>query len=335
MSSPGGAPAGTWCVIGGAGYIGAHVVAALCAHGTPVTVIDDLSTGVARRLPPEVTCHRMSVLDTAAVAEVLAREAVTGVIHLAAKKAVGESVAQPVRYYAENVGGVISLLTAMATAGVPHIVYSSSAAVYGTSCASHIEESAEPRPESPYGQTKLIGEWLLAAAAQPADLRWVALRYFNVAGAASAELGDTSVNNLIPLTFRNLTSGRRPELFGDDYPTPDGSCVRDYIHVADLATAHVLAAAALESGGVTAEILNVGTGRGSSVIEVFDVVARVLGRTDGYATLPRRPGDPPSLVASVERIGERLGWRAQLDLADMVASAWTAWCHRADPGGGL
>jgi len=337
------APVGTWCVTGGAGYIGAHVVAALQACGTPVVVLDDLSTGSPSRIPAGVPLIHASVLDTAAVAAALTAHGVTGVIHLAAKKAVGESVSLPLHYYAENVSGMIELLQAMAGAGVRRIVYSSSAAVYGSATAAAaaglitpgapIGEEVPASPESPYGQTKLIGEWLLAAAGSPEAARaagvpplaWVALRYFNVAGAGRPDLGDTSVNNLIPLTFRNLDLGRRPQLFGVDYPTPDGSCIRDYIHVADLAAAHVLAAAGLETGAVTGEVLNVGTGRGSSVIEVFRVIAATVGGTDDYDVVARRAGDPPALVAAVERIRTRLGWRAEQDLTAMVHSAWEAW----------
>jgi len=210
---------------------------------------------------------------------------------------------------------MVSLLQAMADAATPCMVYSSSAAVYGEPPWSPISEDSPLTPLSPYGETKVIGEWMVrdeaVARADSTPLSWVTLRYFNVAGAGSPELGDTSANNLIPMVF------------GSDYPTHDGSCVRDYIHVSDLAAAHVAAAALCESGGVAA-VFNVGTGVGSSVLEVMGAVSDVVGRDVGAVAVDRRAGDPPELVASVDRISAELGWSAQRDLRDMVASASAA-----------
>lgn len=310
-----------WLLTGGAGYIGAHVARDLLASGREVTILDDLSTGLRSRIPDGAEFVEASVLDTDALRHAL--DGVTGVIHLAAKKAVGESVEQPLFYYRENVGGMVSLLQAMADAGTPCIVYSSSAAVYGEPPWSPISEDSPLAPLSPYGETKVIGEWMVRDEAAARPLSWVSLRYFNVAGAGSPDLGDTSVNNLIPMVFAALDRGEAPQVFGTDYPTYDGSCVRDYIHVSDLAAAHVAAAELAERGGIAA-VFNVGTGVGSSVLEVMGAVSEVIGRDVGAVPVARRAGDPPELVASVDRIGAELGWSAQRDLRDMVRSAWDA-----------
>jgi UDP-glucose 4-epimerase len=313
----------TWLVTGGAGYIGAHVVRSLLASGREVVVYDDLSTGLLSRVPTTVPVVEADVSDRAELQSALAAFAVDGVVHLAAKKAAGESVDLPLLYYRENVGGMLALLEAMQAAGTRRLVYSSSAAVYGDPDRNPVDEDAALRPESPYGETKVVGEWLCRDAGIAWDLSWSALRYFNVAGAGSDELGDTSVNNLIPMVFDALAAGRRPCIFGDDYPTPDGTCVRDYIHVVDLAEAHVAAAAACERGQ-RRDVLNVGRGQGSSVREVMDEIGRVLGRDLDPEVGPRRPGDPPSSFAATQRIERELGWRASRDLAQMVASAWSA-----------
>ena len=314
----------TWLLTGGAGYIGAHVLRTLQASGRYVVVLDDLSTGLARKVPKGVPLVQANVADRAVVAAALREYDVTGVVHLAAKKAVGESVERPEYYYRENVDGMLSLLEAMAEVGTRCFVYSSSAAVYGTPAAQFVAEDASRNPESPYGQTKVVGEWITSNAAVNRDLSWISLRYFNVAGAGSPDLGDTSVFNLIPMVYRALTTGQRPQVFGDDYPTPDGSCIRDYIHVSDLADAHVAAAARCE-GETVGTVYNVGRGQGVSVIEVIDAVSAVLGRDAEAQIAARRPGDPAQLVALVDKIQDELGWTASKDLHDMVASAWEAW----------
>ena len=314
----------TWLVTGGAGYIGAHVVRVLCDQGYRVVVLDDLSTGLADRVPSGVPLVHCSLHDEDMVAKALQTYSVDGVVHLAAKKAAGESVEQPLRYYRENVDGMLSLLSAMQQVKVNRLVYSSSAAVYGTPLRNPIDEDFPLAPESPYGETKVIGEWLSRDAGIATGMSWVALRYFNVAGAGDPSLGDTSVNNLIPMVFAALQRGQAPQIFGDDYPTSDGTCIRDYIHVQDLADAHA-AAVAFCSATQAAEVLNVGRGVGSSVREVMAVISEVLDRDIGAVVTERRPGDPPASTAATQRIEELLGWRAQRDLRDMVSSAWQAW----------
>ena len=313
-----------WLVTGGAGYIGAHVVRALRDSGRAAVVLDDLSTGIAAKVPSDVPLVRSRLQDTAAVVRALREHRIDGVVHLAAKKAAGESVHQPLHYYDENVGGMTSLLAAMAAADVSRLVYSSSAAVYGTPPVNPVTEDAPLHPESPYGSTKVIGEWMAHDEGVARDLSWVALRYFNVAGAGADDLGDPSVNNLIPMVFRALDEGRRPQIFGDDYPTPDGTCIRDYVHVVDLAAAHVAAVARCESGTV-ADVFNVGRGVGASVREVMATISTVIGRDVDAQVVDRRAGDPPATWADVTRIAAVLGWRAERDLAAMVSSAWGAW----------
>lgn len=314
----------TWLITGGAGYIGSHVVRAMQESGRKVVVIDDFSSGLERKVPAGVPIVRASIADRAAVSKALRAHQIDGVIHLAAKKAAGESVLMPLYYYRENVGGMVELLAAMNDVGVTKCVYSSSAAVYGTPGENPIHEDARLAPESPYGETKVIGEWLARNAGLADGVSWVALRYFNVAGAASDELGDNSINNLIPMVFRALANGERPQIFGADYPTIDGTCIRDYIHVADLADAHVAAAALCESS-ISAEIFNVGRGVGSSVREVMDTIGSVLDRDIDPEVVARRVGDPPASTAATSRIEEALRWKATHELRAMVASAWSAW----------
>jgi UDP-glucose 4-epimerase len=316
----------TWLLTGGAGYIGAHIAAALRTGGFGVVVLDDLSTGDAARVPDDVPLVQASVLDTERVAATLREHEVTGVVHLAAKKQVAESMADPLLYYRENVGGLESLLRAMTEAGTDKIVFSSSAAVWGTPSSERVDEDEPTNPISPYGESKLIGEWMLRAVGRATGLRWTALRYFNVAGCGGPALGDTSVANLIPLVFRALDADRRPQIFGDDYPTRDGTCVRDYIHVADLAEAHVAAARRLDAGPL-AEVYNIGRGEGVTVREVLEVAREVTGRAFDPEVVGRRPGDPAAYFTDPGKAQRELGWTATRDLRDMVASAWESWQH--------
>ncbi len=315
----------TWLITGGAGYIGAHVVRAMTEAGERAVVYDDLSTGIAERVPDGVPLVVGSTLDGERVARALKDHAVTGVVHLAAKKQVGESVDLPLHYYRENVEGLRVLLQAVTAAAVPSFVFSSSAAVYGMPDVSLVTEETPCVPMSPYGETKLAGEWLVRATGRAHGLSTASLRYFNVAGAAAPELADTGVFNLIPMVFEKLTEGAPPRVFGDDYPTPDGTCVRDYIHVADLADAHVAAARRLAAAPGTDLTLNIGRGEGVSVREMIDRINEVTGRTLDPTVTPRRPGDPPRVVASADRIAAELAWKAKYDVHDMITSAWEGW----------
>src|SRR5690606_19411789 len=259
--------------------------------------------------------------------EVVAQHGVEGVVHLAAKKQVGESVQRPDWYHEQNVGGLETLLAAMRASGVERLVFSSSAAVYGEPPSGLVGEDDQTRPINPYGATKLAGERLVAAAGVEWGLRHVSLRYFNVAGAGADDLGDPAVLNLITIVFDLLDQGRAPRIFGDDYPTPDGTCIRDYVHVQDLAEAHVAALDYLDRPEREHAVLNVGTGTGASVREVLAAVRRATGDKTEPEVVERRPGDPAELVARVDRIAEVLGWRARFDLDDAVTSAWSAWRH--------
>jgi UDP-glucose 4-epimerase len=314
----------TWLVTGGAGYIGAHVVRALRDAGHRVVVLDDLSSGVAARIPADVALVIGAVTDPDLVAEVLRAHAVVGVVHIAARKSVPESIERPLYYYRENVGGMAAVLAAMQAVGVDRVVFSSSAAVLGTPGEETVDEDAPTEPLNPYGRTKLICEWLLADAARAWPLRWMSLRYFNVAGAGAPELGDRGVTNLIPAVFRAVSAGERPVVFGGDWPTRDGTCVRDYIHVVDVARAHLAAVEALTDGRVTGRTFNIGRGVGVTVREVIETTAEVMDRQIDYDVVGRRPGDPAAVVGRVERIAAELGWRAELGLPEMIASAWAA-----------
>jgi UDP-glucose 4-epimerase len=313
----------TWLVTGGAGYIGAHVVHAMVEDGTAVVAVDDLSTGAADRVQ-RAPLVEGSVLDRELLDCTIAEHGVTGVVHIAAKKQVGESVADPLKYYRENVSGLVTLLEACRDAGVDRFVFSSSAATYGLPDVDLVDEDVPGVPLSPYGESKLVGEWIMRDCATAFGLRYMALRYFNVAGAASPELGDPGIFNLIPMVFRELETGSRPKVFGNDYPTPDGTCIRDYVHVADIAAAHLAAARALDCGAASATY-NIGRGEGSSVLDVIDVIGKVTGLDVTPEFVERRPGDPARIVAAVDRIHAGLGFTATRDLEDMVRSAWTAW----------
>ncbi|MEU6547488.1 UDP-glucose 4-epimerase GalE [Streptomyces sp. NPDC046859] len=322
----------TWLITGGAGYIGAHVVRAMTQAGERAVVYDDLSTGIADRVPDGVPLVVGSTLDRDRVARALAAHRITGVVHLAAKKQVGESVDRPLLYYRENVEGLRVLLEAVtATSHVRSFVLSSSAAVYGTPDVDLVTEETPCAPISPYGETKLAGEWLVRATGRATGLSTASLRYFNVAGAAAPELADTGVLNVVPMVFEKLTQGAAPRIFGDDYPTPDGTCVRDYIHVVDLAEAHVAAARALQSSPGHSLTLNIGRGEGVSVREMIDLINAVTGYDRPPTVTPRRPGDPARVVASADRIATELGWKAKYDVRDMITSAWDGWV-RSHPG---
>ncbi|MFJ8940764.1 UDP-glucose 4-epimerase GalE [Streptomyces sp. NPDC102365] len=315
----------TWLITGGAGYIGAHVVRAMTEAGERTVVYDDLSTGLSERVPDGVPLVVGSTLDGERVARALRDHAITGVVHLAAKKQVGESVELPLHYYRENVEGLRVLLQAVTAAAVPSFVFSSSAAVYGMPDVDLVTEQTPCVPINPYGETKLAGEWLVRAAGRAHGLSTACLRYFNVAGAATPELADVGVFNIVPMVFEKLTAGEPPRIFGDDYATPDGTCVRDYIHVVDLAEAHVAAARRLAAAPGTDLTLDIGRGEGVSVRRMIDRITEITGHTLAPTVTPRRPGDPARVVASAERVASELAWKAKYGLDDMITSAWEGW----------
>jgi UDP-glucose 4-epimerase len=314
----------TWLVTGGAGYIGSHVVRAFGEAGLEAVVLDDLSSGHAEFVPDGVPLVHGSILDTDLVADTLAVHGVVGVVHLAGFKYAGISVDRPLHTYEQNVTGTAHLLTAMASQGVDSIVFSSSAAVYGTPDTDLVTEETATSPESPYGESKLIGEWLLRDQGRASSLRHTSLRYFNVVGSATPDLYDTSPHNLFPLVLDALVAGRTPRINGTDYPTPDGTCVRDYVHVADLATSHVAAARALGEGRTLERVYNLGSGDGVSVAEIMTAMAEVTGIEFEPDRAPRRPGDPARIVASGELARRDLDWEMRHSLTEMVASAWEA-----------
>ena len=322
----------TWLVTGGAGYIGAHVVRAFLQADTPVVVLDSLSSGHRSFVPPDVPLVEANVLDADIVRAALTEHQVEGVVHLAGFKYAGVSVTKPLLTYQQNVAGTATLLEQMEAAGVGNIVFSSSAATYGTPDVDIVTEQTPTAPESPYGESKLIGEWLLRNQARAAGLRHTSLRYFNVVGSATKELYDTSPHNLFPIVMNILKQGGTPKINGDDYPTPDGTCVRDYIHVEDVALTHVSAAEALTSGRALEPVYNLGSGSGLSVREIMTAIAEVTGIAFEPVVGPRRSGDPARIVASGDLAARDIDWAMRHDLADMVRSAWEAAEYAAAQG---
>jgi UDP-glucose 4-epimerase len=319
----------TWLVTGGAGYIGAHIVRALAAAGIEPVVVDDLSSGHAAFVPDGVAFVRGSILDGELLERTLREHAVQGVIHVAGFKYAGVSVQRPLHTYAQNVEGTRVVLEAMAAADVANLVFSSSAAVYGTPDVALVTEDTAKHPTSPYGQSKLIGEWLIAdqavataGAAHP--LRHTSLRYFNVVGSGDPAVYDTSPHNLFPLVFEALIGGRTPRIFGDDYATADGTNLRDYVHVADIAAAHVVAAQRLSGGQPIEPAYNLGSQNGLSVREIMDAMARVTGIPFTPEIAPRRPGDPDRIVATGELAARDLDWANRYTVDEMVRSGWEA-----------
>ena len=314
----------SWLVTGGAGYIGAHVVRAFQEVGLEAVVIDDLSSGHRGFVQPEVPFVEGSIVDTELVAETLEKHDVEGVVHLAGFKYAGVSVDRPVHTYTQNVTGTINLLEAMERTGVESMVFSSSAATFGTPDVELVTEETATAPESPYGESKLIGEWLIRDQARATGLRHTSLRYFNVVGSGSPDIFDTSPHNLFPIVFEMLLNGKTPRINGDDYDTPDGTCVRDYVHVADLAEAHVVAARHLSAGDPLDPVYNLGSGTGSSVREIMDAIRTVTGIDFTPEIAPRRPGDPARIVATGEAAARDLDWQMRHSLEDMVRTAWEA-----------
>jgi UDP-glucose 4-epimerase len=312
-----------WLVTGGAGYIGAHVVRVLQDRGETVTVVDDLSTGEPSRLDPDVGLTIATVQDTQQLERVMRTQQIDGVVHLAGLKAVAESVRNPLDYYRHNVQGLHSVLTAMLHTGVPRILFSSSAAVYGRAPSGRVTETSPVEPMSPYGWTKLAAERLLRDTAVAHGIDWAVLRYFNVGGAISPSLADRGEDNLLPRLLRAAETGEVFEVYGLHHPTPDGTCVRDYVHVADVADAHGCVLDNLRRGPV-GEVYNIGRGCGASVLEVIDAVRTSTGRPLRWRAVAARPGDPAEVVADPSRIRDQLGWSAGRDLLAITTSAWEA-----------
>lgn len=322
-------------VLGGAGYIGSHTVYELIAAGRDVVVADNLQTGFREAVHPAARFYPLDIRDRAALDNLFENESIEGVIHFAACSQVAESMTDPLKYYNNNVGGTIALLEAMIAHDIRNIVFSSTAAVYGEPQEIPIREDAPTTPANCYGETKLAMEKLMSWTTQAHPLRYAALRYFNACGAhPSGVIGEAHdpESHLIPLVLQTAAGVREHvSVFGDDYPTRDGTCVRDYIHVSDLAAAHILALDYLAQGGES-DVFNLGNGIGFTVREVIDAARRITGQPIPAAQLPRRPGDPAQLVASAEKAKRILGWQPQYDDLDTILT--TAWnWHSRHPRG--
>lgn len=332
----------TVLVTGGAGYIGSHMVHALVDAGERVIVLDNLSTGFRAALPPNVPLYVGETGNESLARAIMAAHEVTSVIHFAASIVVPESVSDPLEYYRNNTANSRALLAAAVASGVKHFIFSSTAAVYGNPEKVPVEETAVPIPMSPYGSSKLMTETMLRDVSAAHGLRFVILRYFNVAGAdPSGRTGQSTpgATHLIKVATQTAL-GKRPhiDVFGTDYPTADGTCVRDYIHVTDLVAAHSAALAHLRRGGDNL-LANCGYGRGYSVLEVIETVKRISGVDFAVRLAPRRPGDPAAIVAGADRIRSALGWRPRLDDLDTIVGHALAWerrlleAQRRDPAG--
>lgn len=319
---------------GGAGYIGSHAVRALVEGGHAVAVLDDLSAGHRASLPRDVPLITAAIHDRDTVRRALVEHRADAVMHFAAWLKVGESVAKPLEYYQNNVAGTLAVLAAMRDANVKRFIFSSTCAVYGEPPAVPIVETLDKNPINAYGETKLAIERALPHFERADGVKWIALRYFNAAGAwPDGSIGEDHADeiHLVPLAIRAAVGGPPLKVFGEDYPTPDGTCLRDYVHVCDLAAAHIRALEALERGAASAAY-NVGTGTPHSVKSVIDTVGRVLGRPVAWQSAPRRPGDPAVLYASSDRAQRELGWRPQYpELEVIVRHAWQ-W-HSTHPRG--
>lgn len=321
-------------ICGGAGYIGSHTVADLLNHGEEIIVADNLSRGHPKAVLGGTLCEG-DLRDKSFLRSVFRDHSISAVVHFAADSQVGESMKEPLKYYDNNLGGGISLLECMREFHVDRIVFSSTAATYGDPCSIPIKEDDPTIPTNPYGETKLSFEKCLKWAQEAYGIRHVILRYFNAAGAHTrVEIGEDHAqeSHLIPIILQ-VALGQRSEaqIYGEDYPTPDKTCIRDYIHVEDLAQAHVLALNHLATGNAGG-IFNLGNGSGFSVRQVIETARRVTGHSIPVRVGPRRPGDPPSLVASSQRAREVLGWKPKYpDLESIVRTAWE-W-HRKHPKG--
>lgn len=316
----------TVLVTGGLGYIGSHIVRTLKAAGDVVVVVDDGSAGM-RDTEGDTSLIALDLADPSSVwalADSMRAMEVSSVIHLAAKKQVTESVERPLWYYSQNLRSLETVIESMIEADVTELIFSSSAAVYGRPTGGLVGETAPLDPINPYGRTKLVGEWLCADAAEAHGLAVTSLRYFNVAGAGWPDLADRNASNLIPMVFDRIASGLPPIIFGSDYQTEDGTCIRDFVHVSDIAEAHLAALRSLRGRTSGHAVYNIGTGTGTSVRAVVDLVADVSGLAFDPEIYPRRMGDPAAVVAVVERAATDLGWSARFSVAEAIRSAWDA-----------
>ncbi|MGE7768230.1 UDP-glucose 4-epimerase GalE [Peribacillus sp. NPDC096540] len=312
-------------VVGGAGYIGSHLVKELVKN-EEVVILDNFSTGFRSLVDSKALLIEGNLGDTAVLNDIFTQYPIKAVMHFAANSLVGESVQEPYKYYENNVAATITLLNTMLKYNIKNFIFSSTAATYGIPNVDIIDEEQPTNPINPYGRSKLFVEHILEDFAQAYGLHYVVLRYFNAAGAHdSGEIGESHdpETHLIPIILQHLLGQREKiSVFGTDYDTPDGTCIRDYIHVTDLAKAHILALNALLSGKKNTAIYNLGNGRGFSVKEVIDTCEKVTGIKSKIEYTDRRPGDPARLVASANRIYEDLGWKAAISLEEIIGSAW-------------
>ncbi|NCV44691.1 MAG: UDP-glucose 4-epimerase GalE [Actinobacteria bacterium] len=309
-------------VTGGAGYIGANISTALLEKGYEVVVVDDFSNGLHSRLEGlDIEVRTGDILDRNFLNTSMS--GVDAVIHLAAKKSVEESVTNPLKYFENNVSGTINVIAAMAAQGVQKVIFSSTAVVYDSTAGLPLKESDKKNPLSPYAQSKLLSEDLLEKAGEATGMSSISLRYFNVVGAGGVKLGDNARDNLVPKTFLALKQSRNPQVYGTNYPTKDGTCIRDYIHVSDLADAHVLA---MEKMGNSKEskVFNVGSGTGYSVLEMMEQMKLSTGIDFKVDLMEARTGDPSVLIADIAKVKKELGWSPRRNLKEMIDSAWAA-----------
>lgn len=314
----------TWLITGGAGYIGAHVVKVFDEAGIPTVVLDDLSTGIRTRVPQHIPFVEGTILDAPLLDDVISQHRVTGIVHIAGKKSVPESVERPDFYHRENVGGTQSLLDACSRHDVRNFVFSSSAAVYGmVDTTDPLTEEAQTEPNNPYGQSKLDAERSIEKVVVNTSLRAIVFRYFNVWGAASDALEDVIGDNLFPVVRRALKSGTPMQVFGTDFPTRDGTAIRDYVHVLDIAEAHLLAAENLDKIGTEAtfQVMNLGTGTGSTVLEVIGAIGRAAGENVPWIASDARDGDTASSLCNPSLAVRLLNWRCARSINDLMCQA--------------
>ena len=310
----------TWLVTGGAGYIGAHVIRELVSANEEVVVLDDLSTGIIANIPKNIEFIEGSITDSKVIKATLDKYSISGIINLASLKSVAESELYPEKYASINHLGVKKLIGSAKSFGVKYFIQSSTAAVYGNSLTGFVSETDEPFPISQYGKTKSSAEVALNEAVDSSSLKGVSLRYFNVLGSATPELKDRSTANIVPMVLESLSMNKAPRIFGDDYTTHDGTCIRDYVHVEDIARAHALAVMKLKTSNLP-KAINIGTGTGYSVREIMTEILKQTGSMLEPVVVERRQGDPAMLVAKVQLAKDALGFESKKTLEEMITSS--------------